>query len=52
LLSVILMGLVMILLLAFQLILFATQYCAFRDIFGLESEASPSSRPDDTQLLA
>ena len=34
-LSVILLGLVMILLLAFQLILFATQYCAFGDIFGL-----------------
>ena len=52
LLSVILMGLVMILLLAFQLILFATQYCAFRDIFGLESESAPPAGTDDSQLVA
>jgi hypothetical protein len=52
LLSVILMGLVMILLLAFQLILFATQYCAFRDIFGLESESAPTAGTDDSQLVA
>jgi hypothetical protein len=51
LLSMILMGLVMILLLAFQLILFATQYCAFRDIFGMEGE-SPSAGTDDSQLVA
>ncbi len=51
-LSVILMALVMILLLAFQLILFATQYCAFRDIFGLESELLPSAGTDDSQLVA
>ncbi len=52
LLSVVLMGLVMILLLAFQLILFATQYCAFRDIFGLESESQPPAETDDSQLVA
>jgi hypothetical protein len=52
LLSVILMGLVMILLLAFQLILFATQYCAFRDIFGLESVPAPPAGTDDSQLVA
>jgi hypothetical protein len=52
LLSIILMGLVMILLLAFQLILFATQYCAFRDIFDLESESAPPAGTDDGQLLA
>jgi hypothetical protein len=46
------MGLVMILLLAFQLILFATQYCAFRDIFGLESELAPPAGTDDSQLVA
>jgi len=51
-LSVILMGLVMILLLAFQLILFATQFCAFGDIFGLESESAPSAGTDDSQLVA
>jgi hypothetical protein len=51
-LSVILLGLVMILLLAFQLILFATQYCAFGDIFGLESESAPPAEKDDSQLVA
>lgn len=51
-LSVILMGLVMMLLLAFQLILFGTQYCAFCDIFGLESESAPPTGTDDSQLLA
>jgi len=52
LLSIILMGLVMILLLAFQLILFGTQYCAFCDIFGLESESTPTAGTDDSQLVA
>jgi len=52
LLSIILMGLVMILLLTFQLILFATQYCAFRDIFDLESESIPPGASDDSQLVA
>ncbi len=51
-LSIILMGLVMILLLAFQLILFATQYCAFGDIFALESESTPPAGTDDGQLVA
>ncbi|MEE8339370.1 MAG: BPSS1780 family membrane protein [Xanthomonadales bacterium] len=51
-LSVILMGLVMILLLAFQLILFATQYCAFCDIFDLESQSIPPAGTDDSQLVA
>ena len=51
LLSVVLMGLVMILLLGFQLILFATQYCAFRDIFGLEGQ-TPSAGTDDGQFVA
>ncbi|MEE8494877.1 MAG: BPSS1780 family membrane protein [Xanthomonadales bacterium] len=51
-LSIVLMGLVMILLLAFQLILFGTQYCAFRDIFGLESASTPSAGTDDSQLVA
>jgi hypothetical protein len=51
-LSVILLAMVMILLLAFQLILFATQYCAFRDIFGLESGTAPPAGTDDGQLVA
>jgi hypothetical protein len=51
LLSVILMGLVMILLLGFQLMLFGTQYCAFRDIFGLASESAPPAGKDDSQLV-
>jgi hypothetical protein len=51
LLSIILMGLVILLLLAFQLIMFATQYCAFRDIFGLESESALLHGTDDSQLL-
>jgi len=47
------MGLVMMLLLLFQLLLFGTQYCAFAEIFRLEAgprNAEPPS-PDD-QLVA
>ena len=47
------MGLVMMLLLLFQLLLFGTQYCAFAEIFRLETgpqNAEPPS-PDD-QLVA
>lgn len=51
-LSIVMLGLVMILLLAFQLILFGTQYCAFRDIFGMESRETGSDQPDDSQLVA
>jgi len=50
-LSMILMGLVIILLLAFQLMLFGTQYCAFSDIFGLQSGAAPPADTDDSQLI-
>jgi hypothetical protein len=35
----------------FQLMLFGTQYLAFRDIFGLGEDAAPVSKPDD-QLVA
>ncbi|MEJ2401623.1 MAG: BPSS1780 family membrane protein [Xanthomonadales bacterium] len=35
-------GLVMVLLLLFQLLLFGTQYCSFRDIFGLSEPVPPS----------
>jgi len=51
-LSIVMLALVMILLLAFQLVLFGTQYCAFRDIFGMESRTSEPDQPDDGQLVA
>ena len=47
------MGLVMLLLLLFQLLLFGTQYCSFAEIFGLEAgpqNAEPP--PSDDQLVA
>jgi hypothetical protein len=49
--TAVIMGVVMILLLLFQMILFGTQYCAFRDIFGL---AAATSQPagDEGQLVA
>lgn len=43
---------IMILLLAFQMLLFATQYCAYRDIFGTISRPGPEVSPDDDQLVA
>lgn len=52
LLSVILMGGVMILLLGFQMILFGTQYCAFRDVFGEGEAPEPQAPGDDSQLVA
>lgn len=45
------MGLIMLLLLGFQMMLFGTQYCAFRDIFGVPAEAPPPAQ-DDGQLVA
>jgi hypothetical protein len=63
-LSFILLGLIMLITLAFQLAIFATQFCSFRDIFKQEEETdSPlehdddgpdqnSSEGDDGQLLA
>ena len=50
-LSVLVMGLILILLMLFQLMLFGTQYCAFRDIFGMVDEPAPAPG-DDGQLLA
>ncbi len=52
LLSVIVMAVIMILLLAFQMLLFGTQYCAFRDIFGIDSPAGPPTTDEDSQLVA
>ena len=45
------MGLVLILLLGFQLMIFSTQYTAFRDIFGIPAPDVPAPQ-DDSQLLA
>jgi hypothetical protein len=48
-------GLVMLLVLAFQLVLFGTQYCAFREIFGLDEaprQDAPAPPDDDGQLVA
>ena len=47
------MGLVMVLLLLFQLLLFGTQYCAFSEIFRLEA-GPPGAEPPpaDDQLVA
>ena len=53
LLTTIVLGLIMILLLLFQLMLFGTQYCAFREIFGIPAEAAPPpDAGDDGQLVA
>jgi hypothetical protein len=47
------MGLVMVLLLMFQLLLFGTQYCAFAEIFSLQA-GPPGAEPPpgDDQLVA
>lgn len=49
--SALVMGLIMVLLLMFQMMLFGTQFCAFRDIFGLP-DRSPLPAEDDSQLVA
>jgi len=49
--AVLVMGLIIILVLAFQLMLFGTQYCAFRDIFGAEPNGAPPAGSDG-QLVA
>jgi hypothetical protein len=51
-LSVIVMGAIMILLLGFQMILFGTQYCAYRDVFGIRESAESGPPEDDSQLVA
>jgi len=48
----IVMACMMILLLAFQMLLFASQYCAFRDIFGIGERSGPPAEEDDNQLVA
>jgi len=55
-LSMIILAFIMILILAFQMVLFGTQYCAYRDIFGTgaaeEEPGEPGEPGDDSQLLA
>lgn len=52
--SVIVMGFVMMVLLLFQLLLFGTQYCSAKEIFGAGGEAPPEvEKPsDEGQLVA
>lgn len=47
-------GLLMGLLLLFQLVLFGTQYCAAKEIFGIDQEMAeePPTSPGDDQLVA
>jgi len=50
---VVLMGFIMLLLLAFQILLYATQYCAYRDVFGSGPDRSTDGPPgDDSRLVA
>ena len=56
-LAFILLGVVLFVMLAFQLVLFGTQYCAFREIFGVPAEAGGdlpvvAPAPDDDQFVA
>jgi hypothetical protein len=44
--SAFVMGLIMLLLLLFQLLLFGTQYCAFRDLFGVPGNVTPPPASD------
>jgi hypothetical protein len=50
--SAVVMVCILMLLLAFQMLLFATEYCAFRDIFGIGERSGPPSTEDDSQLVA
>ena len=52
LLSVVMIACIMLLILAFQMLLFGTQYCAYRDIFGAGSREEPPPLEDDSQLVA
>lgn len=51
--TAVVMGLILLLLLFFQLMLFGTQYCAFRDIFGMPAETAPMPESgSEDQLVA
>jgi hypothetical protein len=51
-LSLLIMGLILLLVMLFQLLLFGTQYCAYRDIFGFEEPPAAAPPDNDSQLLA
>lgn len=51
-LSLFVMACIMILLLAFQMLVFGTQYCSFRDIFMLEERPEPPAEGDEGQFVA
>lgn len=50
--SMLVMAVVMLLVLGFQLLLFGTQYCAFRDVFRFEAGTEAARPEDDSQLVA
>lgn len=51
--SILVMGLVLLVVMLFQLVLFGTQYCSFRDIFGIQQNVPPAEQPrDDGQFVA
>lgn len=50
--SMLAMAVVMLLVLAFQLLLFGTQYCSFRDVFRMEVDSELDGPADDSQLVA
>ena len=51
-LAVLVMAGMMLLLLAFQLVLFGSQYCSFRDIFAFQPRDAAPPAGDDDQLVA
>lgn len=53
-LAFVLLGVIMLLALGFQLVLFGTQYCSYRDIYGITPARPEPEEPesDDSQLVA
>lgn len=51
-LSVVVMAGILILVLAFQMVLFGTQYCAYRDLFGFNDQQGAQAPEKESQLLA
>jgi hypothetical protein len=51
-LSVVVMAGILILVLAFQMVLFGTQYCAYRDLFGFSDQQETQGPEKESQLLA
>lgn len=50
--SLLLVGLMVLVALAFQLLIFGAQYCSFRDIYGLDAPPAGAGSGADDQLLA